>query len=115
MAQRPNKREDILTAARRLATAYLFSDTRHSTERRSEQLIPISEVRRVILTGTREKNRDRYDFEYFEDWTYAIRGKDLDGKWMRVIVAFVPHVHYNEKLAIVTSYYLTGWPWKREK
>jgi hypothetical protein len=99
----PEKRKNILQHARTLAESYAFLDTRHSTQRRQERNIPISEIRRAILNGTREPDRDRFSEDH-KQWSYSIRGLDIDNNAIRVVVGFVPGPAHNEILAIVTAY-----------
>ncbi len=99
----PEKRQHVLNDARTLAASYLFLDTRHSTQRRQERNIPISEIRRAILNGTLEPERDRFSEDH-HDWSYSIRGRDIDKNVIRVVIGFVPSSGHGEMLAIVTAY-----------
>ena len=44
-------------------------------------------VLHVLRNGYHEKRKDEYKPEY-EDWNYAIRGLTIDGKDLRIAIAF---------------------------
>lgn len=86
--KRPPKRENVLAVVRQKLAAEEFRDTYHTgEERRPERDILIAEVRQVLNGGYHEKSRDRFD-EHFKAWTYSIRGKTLDERELRIVVAF---------------------------
>ena len=64
-----------------------YFDTRHTTERQYERQILRSDVLYVLLNGYHEKRKDTF-VEAFRAWNYAIRGKTVDKKDLRVIVSF---------------------------
>lgn len=80
-----------------------YYDTRHSTDRQRERGIILPEVVEVIETGWNEKSKDEYKAEW-KSWTYAIRGKTVDKRELRIAIAF----EGREKLIIVTAIDLGG-------
>jgi phage terminase large subunit-like protein len=62
-------------------------DTRHATERQEERSITRPELLKVLRTGFHEKKKDQFKEEY-QAWNYAIRGKTVDERNLRVIVSF---------------------------
>lgn len=42
----------------------------------------------VLKTGWHEKRKDTYDEIEYKTWNYAIRGKTVDARELRVIVSF---------------------------
>jgi len=64
----------------------------HALERLAEREITRPEVFFVLKTGKHERAKDRWD-ETFGMWHYAIRGKTLDGKDLRIVVSVEePHL-----------------------
>jgi hypothetical protein len=84
--KRPTKYPDILNEARRLVKAGRFRDTRHAEERQSQRAIGRLEILFVINNGYHEKKKDQFD-ETWNAWNYAIRGKTLDKRALRVVVS----------------------------
>jgi len=64
-----------------------FRDTRHATERKQERDITILEIRQVVESGYHEKSKDEFKVEW-QAWNYAIRGKTIDRRELRVAVSF---------------------------
>ena len=90
MSKKPNrarKRAQPLELARKLFMEGRYRDTRHATDRRSERAITLPEIRQVIETGHNNKQKDEYKPE-FDDWNYAIDGRTVDGRKLRIAVAF---------------------------
>lgn len=65
----------------------LYFDTRHATDRQSERSITRTEVLYVLRNGRHEKSKDIYQVQY-RTWNYAIRGKTIDKRDIRVIISF---------------------------
>lgn len=74
-----------------------YLDTRHSLDRQAERAISRLEVLYVLRHGYHEKRKDRYE-KGFTAWNYAVRGKTLDRKELRVIVSFD-----KDRLLIITA------------
>lgn len=85
--RRPAKHTDPLTRAKELLAAGRYRDTRHSSQRRDERTIILPEIIQVIRSGWHEKSKDEFKAEWTA-WNYAIRGKTVDKRELRVAVAF---------------------------
>ena len=96
--KRPPKRPDVLGLARARLDNGRFRDSRHAEERKAERDVDVFDVEKVIRAGFHEPSQDRYKEEY-QSWTYAIRGKTVDGVDIRVVVAF----DEEDYLVIVTA------------
>lgn len=91
-SKRPAKRENLLDLVRQHVDTGSYLDTRHVVERKQERDITLPEVLQVLRRGFWEKRKDEYKMEH-PSWNYAIRGKTVDGRELRVIVAFLaPHM-----------------------
>lgn len=99
--KRPPKHPDVLGLARSCFEAGRFRDTRHATDRRREREITLMEIKAVIGSGWHEKARDRYEEEY-SAWSYAVRGKTVDRRSLRVVISFEPDVR-GDLLLLVTA------------
>lgn len=73
-------------------------DSRHAEERKAEREVDFYDVQKVIQAGFHEPSQDRYQEEH-QAWSYAIRGKTVDGVDIRVVVAF----DEEDYLVIVTA------------
>jgi hypothetical protein len=85
--KRPAKHADALRRARELVSVGRYRDTRHSSQRRGERGIILPEIIQAILSGWHEKRKDEFKPEW-NSWNYAIRGKTVDDRELRVAVAF---------------------------
>lgn len=84
---RPGKYPDVLPRARERMREGRYRDTRHAAERKQERDITILEVRQVVDSGYHEKSKDEFKVEW-KAWNYAIRGKTIDRRELRVAVSF---------------------------
>lgn len=64
-----------------------YLDTYHSQFRQRDRAITRSEILFVLKNGYHESRKDRFEARY-QQWNYAVRGKTLDNKDLRVIVSF---------------------------
>lgn len=64
-----------------------YLDTRHAQERQSERKMNRLEVLYVLKNGHHEKKKDKFDVVH-QAWNYAIRGKTIDKRELRVVVSF---------------------------
>jgi hypothetical protein len=64
-----------------------YLDTRHATDRQNERAITRPEILYVLRHGYHEKRKDRFETQY-QGWNYAIRGKTIDLRELRIIVSF---------------------------
>ena len=98
MVNRPLKISDLLAEVKAKIVSGYYLDTRHATHRRVERKITRLEVIYVLITGRHEKFKDRFD-ELHRSWNYAIRGKTIDAKELRIIVSF----EEKSQLLIITA------------
>lgn len=75
-----------------------FRDSRHAQERKAERDVDLYDIQKVIGTGFHEPSEDRYQQEH-QSWSYAIRGRTVDGVDIRVVIAF----DEEDSLVIVTA------------
>jgi hypothetical protein len=47
----------------------------------------LSKLCAAVKSGHHEKRRDVFD-EEFDNWSYAVKGKTVDDKYLRIIVSF---------------------------
>lgn len=73
-----------------------YLDTRHAFERQLERQISRMEIVQVLKRGYHEKSKDTFDKAY-NSWDYAVRGKTLDGRELRIIIV----IEYN--ILIITA------------
>lgn len=83
-----------INISERIAKAFQQDSVRfsvHALKRIKERLSPIGldelDVFRILKKGKRESEKDKWDSEY-QEWTYAIQGKTLDGNLLRVCISF---------------------------
>ncbi len=87
MPKRPLKLTNLPEKVRCCIRRGAYLDTYHSSLRQTQRGISRPEILFVLLNGWHEKSRDRFD-EYSWNWTYAIRGKTVDARELRIIVSF---------------------------
>ncbi len=85
--KRSLKVTDVLKKVRECVDKGRYYDTSHSTLRKRQRCISLPEILYVLRHGHHEKKKDEYKPEH-NDWTYAIRGKTVDEKDIRIAVAF---------------------------
>ena len=81
------KIDRLLEQIRKCIETGRFLDTRHAFKRQSSRLINRLEVLYVLQHGYHEKRGDRFE-EQFRSWNYAVRGKTIDSRHLRIIVSF---------------------------
>jgi hypothetical protein len=84
---RPEKTPDLLQKVKEAINSGNFRDVTHATMRASEREITRPEYLYVLKIGRHEKKKDEFKEEY-NTWNYAIRGKTIDERELRVIVSF---------------------------
>lgn len=52
-----------------------------------ERDITRPEILYVLKNGHHEKRKDKFD-EFYKAWNYAVRGKTLDRRELRIVVSF---------------------------
>lgn len=84
---RTPKISNLLETIRKCLDEGRYLDTRHAFQRQVEREITRPEVQHVLRTGYHEAKKDRFDKDY-KAWNYAIQGKTVDRRKLRVIVSF---------------------------
>ena len=92
MGKRPEKCKDVLSRTRERLAEGRYRDTRHAASRKEERGISLPEIRQVIDGGWHEKSKDEFKQEWHA-WNYAIRGKTVDGRELRIAVSFDEEDH----------------------
>ncbi len=88
--KRPEKEKNLLNKVKECIESGRYYDTRHATDRQNERLITRLEILQIFKTGFHEAKKDKFD-EVYKAWNYAIRGRTLDKKYLRIIVSFDRH------------------------
>jgi hypothetical protein len=83
---RPQKDEQILELARTSINSGIYFILDHAKLRLAQREVTIPEIEYVILNGHHEKRKDEYKEEY-KTWNYAIRGKTLNGRELRIALS----------------------------
>ena len=96
---RPQKIERLLDVIKQCIESGRYLSCLHLELREEERGITRREVLNVLLTGFHEKKEDGFD-EVYQKWHYAIRGKTLDARELRVFISF----DETTKMIIITTY-----------
>lgn len=88
---RPTKRPDLLAAVHTALKDSSYILTEHARQRLKERSIALPELLHALETGHHERAKDEF-VEHFQAWNYSIRGKTLEGRQLRVAVAFDPNL-----------------------
>jgi phage terminase large subunit-like protein len=83
----PSKIDRLLERVREALDTGGFLDTIHIMQRQTERQITRPEMLYVLRHGWHEKRKDVFDTRY-QAWNYAIRGKTIDERPLRVVVSF---------------------------
>lgn len=87
----PDKISDLMKKLKQAVLKGQLNYSQHAVMRMRERDIVRLEVEYVLKNGFHEKRKDLIN-EAFGSWDYAVRGKTLDGRRLRIIVAFErPH------------------------
>jgi hypothetical protein len=86
--RRPAKLTNVMgaTASATKTGSLLYSS--HANERMWEREIVKPEVEAVLVHGHHEARKDQFN-ERHHAWDYAIRGKTVDGRSLRIVVAIL--------------------------
>ncbi|MFZ5763116.1 MAG: DUF4258 domain-containing protein [Thermodesulfobacteriota bacterium] len=90
--------EKALALIRRAATGRNLVYGRHVKQRMHERNFTIQDILYILQNG--ELSGKEYKEEY-ENWTYSIRGLDLEGEEGRVVTAIISE--YSIQIITVTS------------
>lgn len=94
--KRPEKIPHVLKVIKECISSGQYFDTTHAKERKSERNVTLPQILYVLKNGYHEKKKDEFKPEY-NDWCYAIKGVTIDGRDLRIVVAFV-----EKKMVIIT-------------
>jgi|ERR1700722_10214215 uncharacterized protein DUF4258 len=84
---KPPKHSSLIQAIHTAVISGGYVFTGHALKRVSEREVSQPEVEQVLTTGYHEKSKDEFK-EEFQSWNYAIRGKTVDSRELRVAVTF---------------------------
>lgn len=76
---------DPATLRQRLRT-WAIDYSNHAFDRLQDRTVTTLEVKHVVRNGELEPGKHEYSKEH-GDWAYAVRGKTIDGRNLRVCVA----------------------------
>ena len=96
---RPEKISDLLDVIKDCIDTGRYRSCLHLEQREDERNITRREVLYVLRNGFHEKKEDDFE-EFFQTWNYAIRGKTIDLKDLRVFVSFDKET----KMIIITTF-----------
>ncbi len=96
---RPLKIDCLLDVVKKCIESGRYISCLHLEQREEERNITRQEVLYVLLHGRHEKMQDDFD-EAYQKWNYAIRGKTLDARELRVFISFDEAI----KMIIITTY-----------
>lgn len=86
--RRPQKMESsaLLALIRGAEREGLYTFVDHAEQRLLQREVTVGEVQQVLRDGWRAPKHDKYR-EDFRAWNYALRGKTVDGRNLRLAVA----------------------------
>ena len=99
---RPSKTTNVLQRVKECIDLGRYYDTRHAMQRKAQRSIALPDVLYVLKQGYHEKKKDEFKPEY-NSWNYAIRGKTIDSRDIRIAVAFDEN-----NMLIITVIEITG-------
>jgi Domain of unknown function (DUF4258) len=79
---------DLIWHVRELVENGALRYSAHVEERMAQREIIKPEVEFILRKGHHNPEKDKFDEEY-ESWDYAIEGKTIDNRKLRIIIAFV--------------------------
>ncbi len=80
------KNPNILSIARAAVASGNYTPVEHAKYRLNQREVTIAELEQVIMTGYREERKDEFKPEH-KSWNYAIRGKTISKRELRVAVS----------------------------
>ena len=85
--KRPAKRTQLMAQIREALDAGKYRDVVHAQDRQYERRITRPEYTYVLRNGFHEARKDEFKPEY-NAWNYAIRGRTVDRRDLRIVVSF---------------------------
>lgn len=89
------KTTELLKKIREYLQQGTYIVSAHALQRQDQRLVNLQHVLYVLKNGNREEQKELFDVKR-QMWKYAIRGKTIDGIYLRVIIAF------EEEMIIIT-------------
>ncbi|MFU8802607.1 MAG: DUF4258 domain-containing protein [Bradymonadaceae bacterium] len=90
------KLENVLEVVRQHLADDFYGLSGHARSRMIERDIDLPDVIYTLRHGWHEKSKDQFD-ETYDSWNYAVRGKTVDDRNLRIVVTF------DEGMLIVTT------------
>jgi hypothetical protein len=84
--KRPAKHQGVKEIIQRLVRAGRLTYSVHANQRLGQRKITKPEVEYILNGGHHEVRKDHFN-EGHQNWDYAIRGKTIDGRILRIVVA----------------------------
>lgn len=85
---RPPKVKYLIEIARQAVQDGHLLYSAHANERMAQRNIIKPEVEYILSKGHHEPKKDKFNTE-FESWDYAIKGKTIDGRNLRIVIAVI--------------------------
>lgn len=86
-SNRPDKIDNLLELIKECISSGRYRTCIHLEQREKERKITRREVLYVLKHGFHEKKEDDYE-EQYQTWNYAIRGKTVDRRDLRIFISF---------------------------
>ena len=90
------KLDNLLAAIAQYISSDDYTLSRHARKRMRERDLDLPDILYILRHGWHEKRKDQFDSSY-KSWNYAIRGKTVDERNLRIVVTF------DEGLLVVTA------------
>ena len=87
--ERPPKLINLMQIVAECLESRHYRFSRHAIERQWDRKITQMEIRQVLLHGRHESSKDKFD-EDLAEWNYSIRGRTVESRNIRIVVAFDP-------------------------
>ena len=84
MGKLPSKIQNLMNEIALALEEGRYLDTRHAFERQTQRKLSRPDILHVLRKGFHEKRKDSFD-ETFQAWNYAIRGRTIDKRELRII------------------------------
>jgi hypothetical protein len=83
--KRPPKAKMLLQTITAAVANGLILYSKHANQRMLERGIIKPEVELILTKGHHEAKKDQFN-EEFQSWDYAIKGKTVDGRTLRIVI-----------------------------
>lgn len=85
---KPPKSKNLLQKIYQAVTSGRLFYSNHANDRMLERKLLKVEIEYVLRVGFHEDRKDQFN-EKMNSWDYAIRGKTIDGRNLRIIIAII--------------------------